>query len=74
MFHKYYELKICKPKLRKVHQLLEKCLYQGPEYEDDIVNSGVKLYTFQDLLDNVQSSELELKAELKENMAYYING
>ncbi|XP_021914088.1 sister chromatid cohesion protein DCC1 isoform X2 [Zootermopsis nevadensis] len=74
VFHKYYELRICKPKLRKVHQLLEKCLYRGPEYEDDIVKTGVKLYTFQDLLDNVQASKLELKAELKENMAFCING
>lgn len=57
-----------------MHQLLEKCLYRGPEYEDDIIKSGVKLYTFQDLLDNVQASELELKAELKENMGYCING
>jgi len=54
--------------------LLGKCLYRGPEYEEDIVESGVKLYTFQDLLENVQASEQELKAELKENLAYCING
>jgi sister chromatid cohesion protein DCC1 len=74
VFHKYYELRICKPRLQKVHQLLGKCLYRGPEYEEDIVESGVKLYTFQDLLENVQASEQELKAELKENLAYCING
>lgn len=74
MFHKYYELRICKPRLRKLRQLLEECLYRGPEYEDDIAQSGVKLYTFQDLLENVQASEEELRTELKENLACCING
>jgi len=40
---------------------LEKCLYRGPEYEYDIIKSGVKFYTLQDLLENVQASEKELK-------------
>lgn len=57
-----------------MHHLLEESLYRGPEYEDDIVQSGVKLYTFQDLLENVQASEEELRTELKENFAYCING
>lgn len=74
MFHKYYELRICKPRLQKVRRLLEKCLYRGPEYEDDIIKSGVKLYTFQDLLENVQASEKELKTELTESFACCING
>ncbi|PNF17560.1 Sister chromatid cohesion protein DCC1 [Cryptotermes secundus] len=74
VFHKYYELRTCKPRLRKVRQLLEECLYRGPEYEDYIAQSGIKLYTFQDLLENVQASEEELRTELKENLACCING
>lgn len=74
MFHKYYELRICKPRLQKVRKLLEKCLYRGPEYEDDIIKSGVKFYTLQDLLENVQASEKELKTELTESFACCING
>lgn len=74
VFHKYYELRICKPRLQKVRNLLEKCLYRGPEYEDDIINSGVKFYTFQDLLENVQASEKELKTELTESFVCCING
>jgi hypothetical protein len=49
-------------------------LYRGPEYEDDIINSGVKFYTFQDLLENVQASEKELKTELTESFVCCING
>jgi len=57
-----------------VRKLLEKCLYRGPEYEDDLIKSGVKLYTLQDLLENVQASEKELKTELTESFACCING
>lgn len=74
MFHKYYELRICKPRLQKARRLLEKCLYRGPEHEEDLIKSGVEFYTFQDLLENVQASEKELKTELIESFACCING
>lgn len=74
VFYEYLEVRPCGPRLQKLRSLLEKGQYSGPEYEDDIKESGVKLLTFHDLLHKIQASEEELYAALKENFACCIDG
>ncbi|XP_076341351.1 sister chromatid cohesion protein DCC1-like isoform X1 [Tachypleus tridentatus] len=71
IFHNYFELRLCKPRLQKLRYLLEENLYTGKEYEAD--NVGVK-YTFQDLLNTIQASPKELETALQEMQACCIDG
>ncbi|GFW80166.1 sister chromatid cohesion protein DCC1 [Trichonephila clavipes] len=71
IFHKYYELRAYKPSFRKLRALLERCPYQGKEYED--FATQVK-FTFEMLLDSIQASEEELKAEIVNMQACILDG
>ncbi|XP_049789210.1 sister chromatid cohesion protein DCC1 isoform X2 [Schistocerca nitens] len=71
VFYKYFELHPSKPKLKKLYQLLKEAPYRGPELEDELEG---QLYTFDDLLEHVQASGMELKAALQEMQAVCIKG
>lgn len=73
IFHTYYEVKPCKPRLKKLRCILEKCSYKGSELEPDVLTSN-KMYTFENLLAEIQASDCELKEALKELGAFQING
>lgn len=60
VFHTYLELRLIKPRLKKLQALLEPSSYKGSELEDDLAESGVKFYTLDDLLEEVQASKIEL--------------
>lgn len=66
VFHTYLELRLTKPRLRRLSALLEPSSYRGSELEDSLRESGVKFYTTQDLLEVVQASEEELLHGLAE--------
>ncbi|XP_054275596.1 sister chromatid cohesion protein DCC1 isoform X2 [Macrosteles quadrilineatus] len=66
VFHTYLELRLTKPRLRRLRALLEPSSYRGSELEDSLRESGVKFYTTQDLLEVVQASEEELLHGLAE--------
>lgn len=72
VFHNYYELRAFQPNFKKLRSLLERKPYQGKEYEDpqDLRNK----FTFETLLDTIQSSEEELKTELTRTQTCIING
>jgi len=72
IFHSYYEVKPCKPRLKKLRSILEKCSYKGSELEPEVLASN-KMYTFQNLLAEIQASDYELKVALKELGAFEIN-
>ncbi|KAJ1527032.1 hypothetical protein ONE63_008576 [Megalurothrips usitatus] len=74
VFYEYLEVRPCGPRLQKLRSLLEKGQYSGPEYEEEVKESGVKLYTLHDLLHEIQASEDELLVALKENFACCIEG
>lgn len=66
-------MKPCKPRLKKLRNLLDKSSYKGSELENEILASN-KLYTFEDLSAKIQASDSELKIGLKEIGAFQING
>ncbi|XP_068081058.1 sister chromatid cohesion protein DCC1 isoform X2 [Anabrus simplex] len=68
VFHKYFELRPCKPRLQKLRAVLEESMYRGKEFEEELENLGVKTYTFHQLLDTVQASEMELQEALQKEM------
>ena len=55
VFHRYLELRECKPRLSKLRSILSEVTYSGPQSVD------VKGPTMSVLLDRVQCSESELK-------------
>ncbi|XP_070556984.1 sister chromatid cohesion protein DCC1-like [Ptychodera flava] len=71
--HEYFELRPCRPKLKRLKQLLEENRYDGPLYEDDDSHQGKK-YTFTELLESVQASEGEIRDKLVKLQACNING
>ncbi|GIY49184.1 sister chromatid cohesion protein DCC1 [Caerostris darwini] len=71
IFHNYYELRAFKPSFKKLRSLLSRCPYQGKEYED---SNDHEKYTFEMLLDTIQASEEELKAEIVRMQACIIDG
>lgn len=73
MFHTYYEIKPCKPRLKKLRDILEKCSYKGSELENEVLESN-ELYTFEQLSPIIQASDSELKNALKELGAFQIDG
>lgn len=73
IYHTYYELKPCKPRLKKLRYLLEKSSYKGSELENEVLVSN-ELYTFDKLSADIQASNGELKNALKEIGAFEIDG
>ncbi|KAK3092052.1 hypothetical protein FSP39_024775 [Pinctada imbricata] len=73
VMHNYYELRPCKPKVKKLKSLLEENKFSGMESENDESHQGQK-YTFQDLLNLVQASEIEIKTALDKLQACHIEG
>ncbi len=60
VFYTYLELRQVKPRLRRLHRLLEPSSYRGSELEEQLLESGVCLYTTERLLEEVQASHQEL--------------
>lgn len=73
VMNNYYELRHCKPKVAKLKKLLEENMYSGKECEEDEQHQGHK-YCFEDLLNIVQGSEVEIKESLKKLKACQIEG
>ncbi|KAG8177733.1 hypothetical protein JTE90_026575 [Oedothorax gibbosus] len=71
IFHTYYELRELKPSFKKLRAILEGNSYKGKEYEAD---ENVQNYTFEMLLDVIQASAEELKAEIIRMQTCNING
>ncbi|XP_071836283.1 sister chromatid cohesion protein DCC1-like [Apostichopus japonicus] len=71
--HEYYELRTMRPRVQKLQHLLEQNVYAGDLYEDSPSHSGPK-FTDNDLLDVVQASQKEIRAELKKLRACCVNG
>ncbi|KAK6179587.1 hypothetical protein SNE40_011911 [Patella caerulea] len=73
VLNNYYELRPCKPKVKKMKELLEKNLYSGKECEQDEQHQGKK-YTYSDLLDVIQASDTEITQALHHIKACLIDG
>ncbi|XP_050434446.1 sister chromatid cohesion protein DCC1 [Adelges cooleyi] len=72
IFHTYFEVRPCKPRLKKLTHLLSKCSYKGSECESEILET-CEMYTYEKLSAVVQASDGELKEALKEIGAFQIN-
>ena len=70
-FQTYFELKPTKPKLKRLREMLQSRLYNGPELEMEVDS---KTLTFDELCSRIQASEKELKDALDENHAFILNG
>lgn len=66
-------MKPCRPRFKKLRNLLNRSSYKGSELENEILASN-KMYTFEDLSSKIQASEKELKIALKDMGAFQING
>ncbi|XP_025415371.1 sister chromatid cohesion protein DCC1 [Sipha flava] len=73
LFHTYYEVKPCRPRLKKLRNLLEKCSYKGSELENEVLTSN-EMYNFEKLSALIQASDNELKCALKDLGAFQIDG
>ncbi|NP_001086076.1 sister chromatid cohesion protein DCC1 [Xenopus laevis] len=69
----YWELRRCRPKLKKLKKLLMENTYNGPENESES-SQETSLYTTEDLLSVIQSSTEELMDHLKAIHACNIKG
>ncbi|KAM9308019.1 sister chromatid cohesion protein DCC1 [Gastrophryne carolinensis] len=69
----YWELRRCRPKLKKLKKLLLENTYEGPENER-AADPHLPLYTTLDLLGHIQASYEELMEHLKTIHACQING
>ncbi|KAG8443112.1 hypothetical protein GDO86_011796 [Hymenochirus boettgeri] len=69
----YWELRQCRPKLKKLKKLLKENTYDGSENERDNSQDS-PLYTKDDLLDQIQASNEELMDNLKLIHACNIKG
>lgn len=67
----YFELRRTKPRLRRLKECLEEAPYAGETFEAD---NTAHRYTFSELLDMVQASEVELRQALIELNACVIHG
>ncbi|KOC69042.1 Sister chromatid cohesion protein DCC1, partial [Habropoda laboriosa] len=72
VFHTYYEVKECEPRLEKLHSVLKPTSFNGVEYESAIPQE--LLYDWQRLQNEVQASEDELTQALKDYLIVTING
>ncbi|XP_052519830.1 sister chromatid cohesion protein DCC1-like [Budorcas taxicolor] len=69
----YWELRRCRPKLKKLKKLLMENTYEGPGSEKEKDSSHLK-YTTEDLLDQIQASEEEIMTQLQVLNACEIGG
>ncbi|XP_040586500.1 sister chromatid cohesion protein DCC1 isoform X1 [Mesocricetus auratus] len=69
----YWELRRCRPKLKKLKKLLMENTYEGPDSHKEEDPSRSK-YTTEDLLDQIQASEEEIMAQLQVLNACEIGG
>ncbi|XP_072855383.2 sister chromatid cohesion protein DCC1 isoform X1 [Pogona vitticeps] len=69
----FWELRRCRPKLKKLKKLLMENPYKGPDSEKESTSANSK-YTTEDLLDQVQASEEEIMHQLKALKACQIEG
>ncbi|XP_052507883.1 sister chromatid cohesion protein DCC1 [Budorcas taxicolor] len=69
----YWELRRCRPKLKKLKKLLMENTYEGPDSEKEKDSSHLK-YTTGDLLDQIQASEEEIMTQLQVLNACEIGG
>ncbi|XP_024064360.2 sister chromatid cohesion protein DCC1 isoform X2 [Terrapene carolina triunguis] len=69
----YWELRKCRPKLKKLKKLLMENPYEGPDSEREKALSDSK-YTMEDLLDRIQASEEEILHQLQVINACKIEG
>ncbi|XP_068381669.1 sister chromatid cohesion protein DCC1 isoform X2 [Eschrichtius robustus] len=69
----YWELRRCRPKLKKLKKLLMENTYEGPDSQKE-KDSNHSKYTTEDLLDQIQASEEEIMAQLQVLNACEIGG
>lgn len=74
IFHTYLEVKPCKPKFQKLRKILESSSYQGSELEPELHASGVRMYSTEELLTEIQASHVELINELNDLYAFQLDG
>ncbi|XP_012286006.1 sister chromatid cohesion protein DCC1 [Orussus abietinus] len=72
IFHTYFEVRECKPKLSRLRDLLEPSSFKGMEYEKNI--EPETLYNWDRLQNEMQASEEELKQALNEYFIVPMNG
>ncbi|BFY99517.1 hypothetical protein BsWGS_02557 [Bradybaena similaris] len=71
--HNYYELRVVKPRLKKMQTLLQMNPYRGRECEGDELDTGKK-FTLCELQDSVQASDQEIVSGLAKMNACEIQG
>ncbi|XP_073925227.1 sister chromatid cohesion protein DCC1 isoform X2 [Castor canadensis] len=69
----YWELRRCRPKLKKLKKLLMQNTYEGPDSQKEEDSTHSK-YTTEDLLDQIQASEEEIMTQLQVLNACEIGG
>ncbi|XP_017386151.2 sister chromatid cohesion protein DCC1 [Cebus imitator] len=69
----YWELRRCRPKLKKLKKLLMENPYEGPDSQKE-KDSNCSKYTTEDLLDQIQASEEEIMIQLQVLNACEIGG
>nr|XP_003224879.1 PREDICTED: sister chromatid cohesion protein DCC1 [Anolis carolinensis] len=69
----FWELRRCRPKLKKLKKLLMETPYEGPDSQQEQTSTNSK-YTTEDLLDQVQASEEEIMQQLETLKACQIEG
>ncbi|XP_014941141.2 sister chromatid cohesion protein DCC1 isoform X1 [Acinonyx jubatus] len=69
----YWELRRCRPKLKKLKKLLMEDAYEGPDSQKE-KDSNQSKYTTEDLLNQIQASEEEIMAQLQVLNACEIEG
>ncbi|XP_003708453.1 sister chromatid cohesion protein DCC1 isoform X1 [Megachile rotundata] len=72
IFHTYFEVKECKPKLEKLLDLLGPTSFKGMEYESSIPQE--LLYDWSRLQSEIQASEEELRQALNDYLIVNIDG
>lgn len=71
IFHEYLEAVVGKPNLKKLDRLLEHSMYKGPELEFGVDKET--LFTIEELQNNIQASNNELKEALDSMSVVQIN-
>ncbi|XP_060099252.1 sister chromatid cohesion protein DCC1 [Heteronotia binoei] len=69
----YWEVRRCRPKLKKLKKLLMENPYEGPDEEKEKTLTNPK-YTTDDLLDQIQASEEEIMQQLEVLKACEVEG
>ncbi|KAK6491551.1 sister chromatid cohesion protein DCC1-like [Huso huso] len=69
----YWELRRCRPKVKKLKKLLMDNTYEGPDSENER-NSTEQMYSTDDLLERIQASKQELLNQLQVIHACKIEG